>query len=479
MTGRQIHPVILSGGAGTRLWPMSRQLYPKQLLPLTGPRPMLQETAARVADRTRFAAPLVICNDAHRFLVAEQLRTLAQESGDAPGRVVLEPVGRNTAPAACAAALLLAEQDPEALMLLLPSDHAIADAPAFLQAVERAEAAARADRLVTFGMTPTQPETGYGYIRQGAALDGLPGCATVERFVEKPDAATAARYLADGGYVWNSGMFLLPVQGLLAELERLQPELLAACREAVAGAARDLDFLRLDADAFARAPAVSLDYAVMEHTEQAAVVPAELGWSDVGSWAALWEVADKDADGNALTGDVIARGARNSLLRSDDRLLAAVGVSDLIVVATDDAVLVCPRDRAQEVGDLVKQLKAEQRDEAQVHSQVYRPWGSYRGIDRGAVFQVKRLTVDPGCTLSLQRHRHRAEHWVVVEGEAEVTCDDRVFRLYPNQSTYIPLGSKHRLANPGAAPLHIIEVQSGDYLGEDDIERFDDVYGRS
>jgi mannose-1-phosphate guanylyltransferase/mannose-1-phosphate guanylyltransferase/mannose-6-phosphate isomerase len=476
-TPSKIHPVILSGGSGTRLWPVSRQLYPKQLLPLIGDNSMLADTALRVGDPGRFAAPTVICNEEHRFLVAEELR--AAGFGDGAGRIVLEPVGRNTAPAAAAAAVQLAERDPDALMLLLPSDHAIQDAEAFLGAVDRAARAAAAGWLVTFGMTPTRAETGYGYIRRGAGLDGLDGCHRVAEFVEKPDQATAEGYLADGGFAWNSGMFLLPVRTLLAELERLQPDALAAARQAVADARSDLDFLRLDKQAFEAAPTISIDNAVMEHTELAAVVPTEIGWSDVGSWASLWEIAAKDGDGNALSGDVVAQDARNCLLRSEQHLLAAIGVEDLVVVVQDDAVLVVPRDRAQEVGALAKRLNAEGRPEADLHSQVFRPWGSYQGIDLGNRFQVKRLTVSPGSRLSLQSHKYRAEHWVVVEGIAEVTCDDKVFQLYPDQSTYIPLGAVHRLANPGKEPLHVIEVQSGDYLGEDDIERYKDIYGRS
>ncbi|MBK1699043.1 mannose-1-phosphate guanylyltransferase/mannose-6-phosphate isomerase [Rhodovibrio salinarum] len=474
-----IHPVILSGGSGTRLWPVSRHLYPKQLLPLIGDNSMLADTALRVGESTRFAAPTVICNEEHRFLVAEELRKVQAHTGTPPGSIILEPFGRNTAPAAAVAALQLAERDPNALLLLLPSDHVIADTQAFLRAIDRAANAAANGWLVTFGMTPTRPETGYGYIRQGTALDAGDGCYQVAEFVEKPDQATAARYLADGGYAWNSGMFLLPVRTLLSELERLQPDALTAARSAVAHAQEDLDFLRLDAGSFEAAPSISIDHAVMEHTDRAAVVPAEIGWSDVGSWASLWEIADKDADGNAISGDVVTQDARNCLLRSEQHLLAAIGVEDLVVIAQDDAVLVVPRDRAQDVGAFAKTLRAEQRSEADVHSRVYRPWGSYQGVDLGPRFQVKRLTVSPGSRLSLQSHKHRAEHWVVVEGVAEVTCDDAVFQLYPDQSTYIPLGAVHRLANPGDQPLHVIEVQSGDYLGEDDIERYEDIYGRS
>jgi mannose-1-phosphate guanylyltransferase/mannose-1-phosphate guanylyltransferase/mannose-6-phosphate isomerase len=474
-----IYPVIMSGGSGTRLWPVSRHLYPKQLLPLLSRKSMLADTAMRVADSTRFAPPTVICNEEHRFLVAEELRAAAAEAGQESGRILLEPVARNTAPAAAAAAVHLAGQDPDALMLLLPSDHALADEAAFIAAIDRAAAAAAEGWLVTFGMTPTRAETGYGYIRRGALLQGLEGCYEVARFVEKPDRATAERYVEDGGYAWNSGMFLLPVAAFLAELERLQPAALAAARKAVEGAREDLDFLRLDPAGFDSAPAISIDNAVMEHTDRAAVVPAELGWSDVGSWASLWEIAEKDTDGNAVMGDVVAQDARNCLLRSDSRLLAAIGVDNLVVVVEDDAVLVVSRDQAQDVGKLAKQLQASGRSEADLHTRVYRPWGSYQGIDLGERFQVKRLTVSPGSRLSLQSHNHRAEHWVVVEGVAEVTCDDSVFYLYPNQSTYIPLGSIHRLANPGREPLHVIEVQSGDYLAEDDIQRYEDVYGRS
>jgi len=474
----KIHPVILSGGAGTRLWPLSRALYPKQFIALAGETSLLQQTLARVAGPDRFAAPLVVCNDEHRFLVAEQLRVL----GVAADEVLLEPVPRNTAPAACAAALRLAEHDPEALLLLLPSDHHIADREGFLHAVDQAAAAAADGWLATFGVAPDRPETGYGYIRSAEALAGLAGCHRVARFVEKPDRETAEGYLASGGYAWNSGMFLVSAGRLLEEMVRLAPAMVEACREALEAAVQDLDFLRLDAAAFARAPGVSIDTAVMEKTDRAAVVPVDIGWTDVGSWDALWQVArsddQTDEDGNACEGDVVAVDSRRNVLRGDGRLLAVLGIEDLVVVVTADAVLVCPRGRAQDVGGLVDRLKAEGRSEPEVHARVHRPWGSYQGIDAGPGFQAKRLTVDPGASISLQRHRHRAEHWVVVQGTAEVTRDDEVFTLEANQSAYIPLGARHRLKNPGDEPLHIVEVQSGDYLGEDDIERFEDLYGR-
>lgn len=469
-----IAPVILSGGVGTRLWPLSRALYPKQLMALTGDDSLLQDTAARVMDPARFTPPLVICNDEHRFLVAEQLT----RNGHAPGRIILEPVGRNTAPAACIAALQVAAETPERCVLLLPSDHAIANRAAFLAAVTAAQQAAEAGWLVTFGITPARPETGYGYIKQGDALAGMTGCHAVERFVEKPDEATAEAYLAEGGYYWNSGMFLFRADRMLEEMERHQPAVLAACRKALGAGQSDLDFLRLDAERFGESPSISIDYAVMEKTDRAAVVPADMAWSDVGSWQALWELEERDADGNALQGDVLAIDSRNTYLRSDHRLVAAIGVENLTVVATKDAVLVCPQDRTQDIRLIVDALKESERSERLHHPQVFRPWGSYETIDGGEGFQAKRLIVNPGASISLQRHRHRAEHWVVVRGVAEVTRDREIFTLERNQSAFIPLGAIHRLRNPGDEPLHIVEVQSGDYLGEDDIERFEDIYGR-
>jgi mannose-1-phosphate guanylyltransferase/mannose-6-phosphate isomerase len=469
-----IHPVILSGGTGSRLWPLSRSLFPKQLLALAGERSLIQDTALRT-EGSGFAAPLIICNSEHRFLIAEQMR----EAGIAPSAIVLEPQGRNTAPAAGVAALMLAARDPGALMLLMPADHIIRNRTSFLDAVDRAARAARQDYLVTFGITPDAPETGYGYIRRASPLKDLTDCFGVARFVEKPDSATAAGYVASGEYDWNSGMFLFKAQVFLDELERLEPELLSHCREAVAKGRQDLDFFRLEPESFAKAKAISIDYAVMERTGKAAVVPVEMGWSDIGSWEALWTTASRDAQGNATKGDVLHHGSRNSYLRSEGPLVAAVGVEDMVVVATTDAVLVSHKSASQDVKRIVEQLERSGRELHTTHRKVYRPWGSYEGIDSGGNFQVKHITVNPGAKLSLQMHHKRAEHWIVVSGTAQVTCGDKVFPLKENQSTYIPLGEKHRLENLGPEPLHLIEVQSGSYLGEDDIVRFEDTYGRN
>jgi mannose-1-phosphate guanylyltransferase/mannose-6-phosphate isomerase len=469
-----IYPVILSGGSGSRLWPLSRSLFPKQLLALASERSLIQDTVLRT-ESAGFAPPLVICNTEHRFLIAEQLR----ETGVSPQAIVLEPVGRNTAPAAAIAALMIAEKDPDGLLLLMPADHIVRNRTAFLEAVSRAGTCAQHDHLVTFGITPDSPETAYGYIRRGQALKGLDGSFQVERFVEKPDAATAAGYVASGTYDWNSGLFLFKASLLLAELERLEPELLAQCREALAKGAKDLDFFRLDQASFAKAKAISIDYAVMERTERCAVVPVEMGWSDIGSWEALWATASRDASGNATRGDVLHHGTRNSYLRSEGPLVAAVGVEDIVVVATQDAVLVSHKSASQDVKRIVEQLEKSGRELHTTHRKVFRPWGSYEGIDNGDNFQVKHIIVNPGAKLSLQMHHKRAEHWIVVSGSAQVTCGDKVFPLKENQSTYIPLGEKHRLENIGKEPLHLIEVQSGSYLGEDDIVRFEDTYGRS
>jgi len=469
-----IHPIILSGGTGSRLWPLSRSLFPKQLLALAGEHSLIQDTVLR-AKGTDFAPPLVVCNTEHRFLIAEQMR----QAGITPQGIVLEPVGRNTAPATAIAALIVADKDPESLMLLMPADHIVRNRTAFLQAVDRAAAAARQDYLVTFGITPDVPETGYGYIRRGAPLKGLADSFAVARFVEKPDAATAAGYLASGDYSWNSGMFLFKASVFLAELARLEPEMLAYCREALSKGGKDLDFFRLESTAFAKAKAISIDYAVMEHTDKAVVVPVEMGWNDIGSWEALWATAVRDVSGNATKGDVLQHDTRNSYLRSEGPLVAAVGLEDVVVVATQDAVLVSHKSACQDVKRIVEQLEKSGRELHTTHRKVYRPWGSYEGIDNGDNFQVKHITVSPGAKLSLQMHHKRAEHWIVVSGTARVTCDDKVFPLNENQSTYIPLGSKHRLENIGTEPLHLIEVQSGSYLGEDDIVRFEDTYGRS
>lgn len=469
----QIVPVVLSGGSGTRLWPLSRDLLPKQLLPLTSDHSLLQETALRASGGS-FAAPLVICNEKHRFMVAEQLRELSIE----PLTIVLEPLARNTAPAAAIAALHIAEQIPGAMMMLLPSDHVIAHMDRFHAAADLAARAASTGSLVTFGIQPDKPETGYGYIKGGAPLD-TEGVHRVERFVEKPDQETAQAYLDDGGYYWNSGMFLFSPGGYLSELEKHNPDMMAACRDTLKAAYHGHDFVELDAEAFAASPADSIDYAVMEKTEHAAVVPVDLGWNDVGAWSALWEIGDQDDDGNVTLGDVVTQNVHGSYLRSEGPLVAASDVDDVVVVATDDVLLIADKDHVQDVKAVVDRLKAEGRTEHQTHTTVYRPWGWYQTIGIGPRYQVKQICVKPGAAISLQLHHHRAEHWVVVEGAARVTRDDEIMELEKNQSTYIPLGTTHRLENPGEIPLKIIEVQSGSYLGEDDIVRFEDSYGRT
>lgn len=469
-----IYPVILSGGAGTRLWPMSRALYPKQLLPLASDKTMLEETVKRISSDA-FADPLVICNDEHRFIVAEQLRRMkAKHNG-----LVLEPEGRNTAPAVAVAAHMLAAISPDTVMAAMPSDHTVANVKAFRAAMTEAAEAARQGYLVTFGIRPTQAETGYGYIKAGARLKGAKTAAHVERFVEKPDRKTAEAYLADGHYSWNSGIFVMQAGVYLDELKKRHPEILRATRIALANAERDLDFLRLEAESFAKATSQSIDYAVMEHTKKAAVVPVEMGWSDVGSWRALWEIASKDEAGNAISGDVLTEEVTNSLIKGDGTLVAVVGLDNVVVVATDDALLVSSMDKAQEVKKIAETLKKQGRKEHLTPSKVYRPWGFYQSLEEGERYQVKLISVNPGSALSLQMHHHRAEHWVVVKGTAKVTRDEETILLHENQSTFIPLGVVHRLENPGKVPLSIIEVQSGSYLGEDDIVRIVDTYGRN
>ncbi|WP_426956600.1 mannose-1-phosphate guanylyltransferase/mannose-6-phosphate isomerase [Muricoccus radiodurans] len=469
----RVVPVVLSGGVGTRLWPLSREAYPKQFWPLLGERSMLQETVAR-APSPGFAAPIIVGAEAQRFLVAEQMR----EAGLPEARIVLEPAARNSAPAIAAAALIAAEESPHAVLWVMPSDHGVADLPALHRALDRAAEAARAGHIVVLGMRPTSPETGFGYIEPGAPLPGLEGVSAVSAFVEKPDAARAAAFLADGQHLWNAGMFVARASVLLAELERLEPELVTAVRAAVDGASRDLGFVRL-APGFADSPNISIDYAVMERTSHAAVVPADLGWSDVGSWDALWHAAPKDAAGNATHGPVQLLGAKDCYVRSEGILTAVVGMEDAVVVTTEDAVLVLHRDKAQDVKKLAEALKAAKRPEAASHRRMYRPWGHYEGLIMGDRFQVKKILVRPGEKLSLQKHYHRAEHWVVVNGTAIVERDAERILLRENESVYLPLGCVHRMENPGMIPLTLIEVQVGSYLGEDDIVRFEDTYGRA
>lgn len=467
-------PLILSGGSGTRLWPVSRRNLPKQFLSLTGQGTLFQQTVARTRLLPEIVAPIVVASEDHRFLAADQLL----EAGIEGSTIVLEPVARNTAPAIALGALRAIERDADALLLVLPADHLIGDTQSFTDAVQLALPAAQQGFLVTFGIRPDRPETGFGYIRRAESIDE--GAYRVAQFVEKPDQSTAEAYLKDGGYDWNSGMFLFKASRYLEELSEHAPAMLAAVREAYATGHRDLDFVRVDRDAFAKVPDNSIDYAVMEKTTRAAVIPVSCEWSDIGSWSALWLSGKHDEQGNQREGDTLAINTRNSLLRSHDRhMIATVGVDDLIVVSTPDATLVAHRDAAQDVKKVVDQLKASGRTEHSFHRVVHRPWGSYDSLEAGGRFQVKRIVVKPGASLSLQKHHHRAEHWIVVSGTAEVTCDDKVFLLGENQSTYIPLGSVHRLSNPGKVPLELIEVQSGSYLGEDDIVRFDDVYGRA
>lgn len=469
-----IIPVILSGGTGTRLWPVSRKAYPKQFWPLVSERTMLQETAGRATGQG-FAPPIVVANEEHRFIIAEQLR----ESGVANARILLEPVGRNSAPAITAAAVLAAESDPDALLWMMAADAAIADPAALSAVLAIAARAACEGYIVTFGMQPANPETGYGYIERGEALAGHDGAFRLAGFVEKPNTAAAEKMIADGRHLWNSGMFMFTARTILTEMERFAPEVMRAVRASFDSRRTDLDFIRLDTEAFSMAPDISLDYAVAEKTDHAVVVPADFGWSDVGSWATLWEVAEKDADGNAIHGDGVIEDSMRCYVRSDGKLTAVLGLQDVVVVTTPDAVLVTHRSRTQDVKRVVDRLKRDRRPEAESHNRCYRPWGFYEGLIQSDRFQVKRIVVLPGHKLSLQKHFHRAEHWVVVAGSAIVTRDAETMLVRENESIYLPLGCTHRLENPGRIPLTLIEVQSGAYLGEDDIVRFEDTYGRN
>ncbi|MDD1750457.1 MAG: mannose-1-phosphate guanylyltransferase/mannose-6-phosphate isomerase [Methanothrix sp.] len=474
----KILPVILSGGSGTRLWPLSRELYPKQLLPLVDDKTMIQNTVMRLDGIADLGPPLIVCNESHRFMVAEQLRLINTK----PSAVVLEPVGRNTAPAVAIAALQAMKGGADPILLVLPADHVIKDTAVFHNTVEEGARLANSGSLITFGIVPDKPETGYGYIKKGKRLAssqaGRLKSWHVDRFEEKPDLTKAKKFISSGEYLWNSGMFMFRASRYLDELRRFAPDILSACRKTIKGAVRDLDFTRLDAEAFAGCRSDSIDYAVMEKTESAVVIPLDAGWNDIGSWSSLWEVLEKDEDGNAVAGDVITKDVSNSFIYAGSRLVAAIGVKDHIIIETADAVLVVDKDEAQKVKNIVADLKSQKRGEALLHRRVNRPWGAYESIDSSDRFQVKRITVNPGACLSLQRHHHRAEHWIVVKGTARITKGSEVITIAENESTYIPLGTKHRLENPGKIPLELIEVQSGSYLGEDDIERFDDRYGR-
>ena len=475
-----IVPVILSGGSGTRLWPLSRELYPKQFLPLVGKSTMLQAAVSRLSGIPNITEPIIVANESHRFMIAQQM----QEINVAPSAIILEPVGRNTAPAAAAAALHASSMGKDPLLLILPADHVIRDTAAFQAAVTEGVKYAMDGKLITFGIVPNAPETGYGYIKKGkeALITHHSSPITVfhvARFEEKPNRTKAKAFVRSGDYFWNSGMFMFKASAYLKELKRHAPDMLKACEKALKSSVKDLDFLRLDEKTFSKCPGNSIDYAVMEKTEAAIVIPLDVGWSDVGSWSSLWEVLPKDKQGNAFSGDVIAQNMKNSFIFAGERLVAAIGMKDCIIVETSDAVLVTHKDEAQKVKHIVEDLKKQKRDEALLHLRVNRPWGTYECIDSSDRFQVKRITVNPGASLSLQKHMQRAEHWIVVKGTARITRGNNVMTLKENESTYIPLGVKHRLENPGSIPLELIEVQSGKYLGEDDIVRFEDKYGRT
>jgi len=472
-----IHPVILSGGSGTRLWPLSRAMYPKQFIRFSEDQAQsfLSSTLLRLPAAAGFAEPIIIGNNDHRFLIEDE----AQRSGVAPRAVILEPMARNTAPAIAVAALFIAREDPAGVLVVMPSDHAIKDEPGFVAAVRCAAEVARTGKLVLFGITPNAPHIGYGYIRRGAALPGFEGAYGVAAFAEKPDKATAERYVASGDYAWNSGIFVFGARAFLEELARLEPDLLKAARDALGNAKEDLGFLRLDADAFARAPAVSVDYAVMERTAAAAVLPVDIGWSDVGSWSSLWEISRRDSQGNVVVGDAHLEQTRDSYVHSERALVSTLGVENLIIVDTPDALLVADRSRAQDVSGIVAHLKHTKRKEHERHLRSYRPWGFFETLSLGPRFQVKLLHVKPGGKLSMQMHHHRSEHWVVVHGTAKVSIGGEEKLVRENESVYIVATQWHRLENPGKTPLEMIEVQIGSYLGEDDIVRSDDIYHRA
>jgi mannose-1-phosphate guanylyltransferase/mannose-6-phosphate isomerase len=476
-----IYPVILSGGSGTRLWPLSRATLPKQFLSLASKYTLFQETVLRLKGISDMAAPLVICNNQHRFLAAEQLLAIHTR----PLLQILEPEGRNTAPAVAIAAFTAIDKDREAVLLVMPADHLIQDVSGFHQAVHQAYALAREDKLVTFGVKPNEPNTGFGYIERGKAVETSDGtyfaqeAYTVERFVEKPDMDTANKFLASGKFFWNSGMFVFKASVYLTELQTHRPDIYLAALQAWEQSTQDLDFCRLNEKDFLACPSESIDYAVMERTNAAVMVTVDIGWSDVGSWSSLSEVTKTDAQGNALHGDIYAAETKNSYIRAENRMVAAIGVRDLVIVETADVVLVMHKSLAQNVKQAVEYLKQAERTEHLVHKRAYRPWGYYEGIDSGERFQVKRIMVKPGAKLSSQMHYHRAEHWIVVSGTAKITCGNKIELLHENQSTYIPIGETHRLENIGKLPLFMIEVQSGSYLGEDDIVRFEDDYKRA
>ena len=469
-------PVVLCGGVGTRLWPLSRSAYPKQFLSLVGDHTMLQQTVLRLAGLPGLQPPLLVCNHAHRFVAAEQMRAINVE----PAAILLEPVGRNTAPAVAVACLQAMETGQEdGLLLVLAADHAVADADAFRATIGQAIPAALGGRLVTFGVTPTAPETGYGYIEADSRTEDGFGLHPIGRFVEKPSRERAETFLSQGGFSWNSGIFLFQAGVMAKELERCAPDVLHAARASLQQGHGDLDFLRLESEAFCRCPTVSIDVAVMEQTRLGSVAPMAVGWSDVGNWNTLWRQGDHDQQGNVVCGRVLHQDMRNCYLRSEHRLVVALGLEDLVVVETNDAVLVARRDQTQAVKQVVERLQGAGDREAQVHQRIYRPWGHYDTGVEGERWQVKKIHVKPGCSLSLQMHHHRAEHWVVVQGTAAVEKDGDTLLVSENQSVYIPLGCRHRLGNPGRIPLELIEVQSGPYLGEDDIVRFEDRYGRT